>query len=75
MKNTLSQTDTLKMRVMKLKPLQKDHTEVFMVAYPEYNNMKGLNTYRNVVTLRTADEKIIEKMEAIFSKKSKKAKA
>jgi hypothetical protein len=74
MKNTLSQTDTLKMRVLKLKPLPKDHTVVFIASYPEHNNNKDINTYRNVVALRVADEAIIEKMESIFSKKSKKVK-
>lgn len=71
MKNLLSQTDSLKMRVLKLKPLPKDHTSVFLKTYPEHNNIKDINNYRNIVTLKATDETIIEKMEALFSKTKK----
>jgi hypothetical protein len=70
-----SQVDILKMRVAALKPLPNDWTKEFMHAFPEYNNLEGIDKVRNVAYTKIGDQDITEKMESIFSKKSKKVKA
>jgi len=66
-----SDVDSLKQRVLDLKPLPSNHTQIFLEEYPEYNNLKGINTYRNVVALGSANMEITAKMEKLFKVKKK----
>lgn len=48
----------------------------FMNAYPEYNNIKGVDLVRNTIGKKTADEEVISKLEAFAQKvKDENAKA
>lgn len=75
MDKSLSNVDNLKLRILSIKPLPNDHTDRFMEKFPEYNNKKGIDKYRNVTSAKSADQDITEKLEKLFKKQRKVKKA
>lgn len=44
----------------------------YVLAYPEHDNLYGIDKVRDVVNLRRADEDITIKLEKLFKKTRKK---
>jgi hypothetical protein len=74
MDKSLSEVDKLKARVFNLKPFPAGHEDLYLEAFPEYNNKRGLDKYRNIVSMKSTDEEMITKMEMLFSVKKRKLK-
>lgn len=68
----IKKSDLLKQRISRLKPLPPRYMKQYVVAYPEENNLYGIDKVRDVVNLRRADEDITNKLERLFKKTRKK---
>ncbi len=72
MKTDLNPNDELKSRIMALKPLPSEWTKAFILTFPEYNNLEGIDKVRNVVYTKVSDLSITEKMELLFKRSKSK---